>query len=127
MIRGNAMDVYTVAFANEEKFFLMAYDKQWLVSWRKSLPLDRAIVLAIKLTSGKMIMLNLPVLPPLISLCIPPALKAEAQAIAAQEPMVHPVWRKLEERGRHFLVRTNDIEDIEEMADWARSWLVETP
>jgi hypothetical protein len=36
MIRGNAMDVYTVAFANEEKFSLMAYDKQWLVSWRKS-------------------------------------------------------------------------------------------
>ena len=70
-------------------------------------------------------MLNLPVLPPLISLCIPPALKAEAQAIAAQEPMVHPVWRKLEERGRHFLVRTNDISDIEEVADWARSWLVE--
>jgi hypothetical protein len=26
MIRGNAMDVYTVAFANEEKFSLMAYD-----------------------------------------------------------------------------------------------------
>jgi hypothetical protein len=70
-------------------------------------------------------MLNLPVLRPLISLCIPPALKAEAQAIAAQEPMVHPVWRKLEERGRHFLVRTNDISDIEEVADWARSWLVE--
>ena len=68
---------------------------------------------------------NLPVLPPLISLCIPPALKAEAKAIAAQEPMVHPVWRKLEERGRHFLVRTNDISDIEEVADWARSWLVE--
>lgn len=66
-----------------------------------------------------------PALPPLISLCIPPALKAEAQAIAAQEPMVHPAWGKLEERGRHFLVRTNDIDDIEEMADWARSWLIE--
>jgi hypothetical protein len=70
-------------------------------------------------------MINAPALPPLISLCIPPALKADAQAIAAQEPMVHPVWRKLEERGRHFLVRTNDISDIEEVADWARSWLVE--
>lgn len=26
MIRGNVMDVYTVVFANEEKFSLMAYD-----------------------------------------------------------------------------------------------------
>jgi len=66
-----------------------------------------------------------PMLPPLISLCIPPVLKAEAQAIAAQEPIVHPVWRKIEQKGRHFLVRTNDIRDIEELADWARSWLVE--
>ena len=32
---------------------------------------------------------------------------------------------KLEQRGRHFLVRTNDISDIEEVADWARSWLIE--
>jgi len=74
--------------------------------------------------SGKT-MLDIPMLPPLISLCIPPVLKAEAQAIAAQEPMVHPVWRKLEQRGKHFIVRTSDIGDIEEVADWARSWLVE--
>ena len=26
MIKGNAMDVYTVAFVNEEKLSLMAYD-----------------------------------------------------------------------------------------------------
>ena len=64
-------------------------------------------------------------LPPLISFCIPPALKAEAQSIAAQDPAVHPVWKKLEQKGQHFIVRTNDIEDIEEMADWARSWLIE--
>lgn len=68
---------------------------------------------------------NKPILPPLISLCIPPVLRADAEAIAAQDPEVHPVWRKLEQRGKHFVVRTNDIKDIEEMADWARSWLVE--
>lgn len=64
-------------------------------------------------------------LPPLVSLCIPPVLKAEAQAVAAQDPPVHPVWAKLQQQGRHFVVRTNDIEDIEEVADWARSWLME--
>lgn len=70
-------------------------------------------------------MIDTTMLPPLISLCIPPVLKAEAQAIAAQEPMVHPVWRKMEQKGKHFIVRTNDIGDIEEVADWARSWLME--
>jgi hypothetical protein len=64
-------------------------------------------------------------LPPLVSLCIPPALREEAQALASQDPMVHPVWKKLEQRGRHFVVRTRELGDIEEVADWARSWLVE--
>lgn len=64
-------------------------------------------------------------LPPLVSLCIPPVLKPEAEAIAAQDPPVHPAWAKLQQHGRHFVVRTNDIQDIEEVADWARSWLME--
>ena len=64
-------------------------------------------------------------LPPLVSLCIPPVLKPEAEAIAAQNPPVHPAWTKLQQHGRHFVVRTNDIQDIEEVADWARSWLME--
>jgi hypothetical protein len=64
-------------------------------------------------------------LPPLVSICIPPILKPEAQAIAAEEPMVHPVWRKMQQRGRHYVVRTNELMDIEEVADWARSWLIE--
>lgn len=68
---------------------------------------------------------NQPLLPPLVSICIPPVLKPEAQAIAAEEPMVHPVWRKMQQRGRHYVVRTSDLNDIEEVADWARSWLVE--
>ena len=64
-------------------------------------------------------------LPPLVSLCIPPVLKAEAEAIAAQDPPVHPAWTKLQQHGGHFVVRTNAIEDIEEVADWAQSWLIE--
>lgn len=65
------------------------------------------------------------ILPPLVSICIPPILKAEAQAIAAQEPMVHQAWRKMQQRGRHYVIRTSELQDIEEIADWARSWLVE--
>jgi hypothetical protein len=29
------------------------------------------------------------------------------------------------QRGKHFVLRTSSIEDIEEVADWARSWLTE--
>lgn len=65
------------------------------------------------------------ILPPLVSICIPPVLRAEAQAIAAEEPMVHQVWRKMQQRGRHYVVRTSELQDIEEIADWARSWLEE--
>ena len=49
----------------------------------------------------------------------------KAKAIAAQEPLVHPIWRKFEQRGNHFVARTNDLRDIEEVADWAESWLIE--
>ena len=64
-------------------------------------------------------------LPPLILLYMPPLLRAKAKAIAAQEPLVHPIWRKFEQRGNHFVARTNDLRDIEEVADWAKSWLIE--
>ena len=63
--------------------------------------------------------------PPLVLLYMPPLLRAKAKAIAAQEPPVHPIWRKFEERGNHFVARTNDLKDIEEVADWAKSWLIE--
>lgn len=66
-----------------------------------------------------------PSLPPMVSLCIPPALKAEAQRLAAESPVVHPAWSKVSQRGRHFVLRTSSIEDLEELADWARSWLLE--
>ena len=62
---------------------------------------------------------------PLISLCIPPVLRKEAEKVAAEQPPVHPAWQKVAQRGRHFTLRTSSIEDIEEIADWAYSWLNE--
>jgi hypothetical protein len=69
--------------------------------------------------------INTNALPPLILLYMPPLLRAKAKAIAAQEPLVHPIWRKFEQRGNHFVARTNDLKYIEEVADWAKSWLIE--
>lgn len=66
-----------------------------------------------------------PSLPPMVSLCIPPVLRQEAERLAAEKPAVHPAWTKIRQRGRHFVLRTSSIEDLEEMADWARSWLTE--
>jgi len=62
---------------------------------------------------------------PLVNICIPPALREDAEAIASQEPLVHPAWAKLEQRGKHFVIRTSDLEDITEVSDWARTALVE--
>jgi hypothetical protein len=61
----------------------------------------------------------------MVSLCIPPVLRAEAERLAAENPSVHPAWSKISERGKHFVLRTSSIEDIEEVADWAQSWLTE--
>lgn len=69
--------------------------------------------------------LSIPQLPPMVSLCIPPVLRQEAERIAAEQPPVHPAWGKLAQRGRHWTIRTSSIEDLEEVADWAQSWLVE--
>ena len=44
MIAGNVMDVYTVAFANEEKFSLMAYDKTMACLMAQELVPDSAVV-----------------------------------------------------------------------------------
>jgi hypothetical protein len=69
--------------------------------------------------------MNAPSLPPMVSVCIPPVLWAEAERLASEEPAVHPAWKKVSQRGKHFVLRTSAIEDIEEVADWARSWLTE--
>lgn len=62
-------------------------------------------------------------LPPAVSICIPPTIAEEAKAVAAQH--IHPAWDRLEQRGRHFVMRTTELEDISELADWARAALVE--
>lgn len=62
-------------------------------------------------------------LPPLAAIYIPPTIAAEAKAVAMQD--IHPAWRKLQQRGRHFVLQTTDLEDISEIADWARTALVE--
>jgi hypothetical protein len=66
-----------------------------------------------------------PRLPPKVRICLPPILREAFEATAAECP--HPAWRKLEQRGRHFVIATNELEDIEEVADWARTALVEPP
>jgi hypothetical protein len=64
-------------------------------------------------------------LPPMVTICIPPILKQEAEYVAAEEPLVHPAWKKIGQQGRHFVLRTSDLGDVEELADWASSWLEE--
>ena len=64
-------------------------------------------------------------LPPMVTVCIPPVLRKEAEELAAESPPVHPAWQKVAQRGRHYSLRTSSIEDLEEIADWAYSWLVE--
>lgn len=56
-------------------------------------------------------------------ICLPPVLRADFEALAVECP--HPAWSKLQRRGRHFVVATNELADVEEVADWARAALVE--
>lgn len=65
--------------------------------------------------------------PRLISFHIPPVLKPMADELAAEEPPVHPVWKKIEQTGKHFIVRTSSLDDLSELADWARVALAEPP
>jgi hypothetical protein len=64
-------------------------------------------------------------LPPMVTVCIPPVLRKEAEELVAENPPVHPAWHKVAQRGRHYSLRTSSIEDLEELADWAFSWLME--
>ena len=57
-------------------------------------------------------------LSPMATITIPPALIGAAQALAVEQ--VHPAWGKLHHRGKHFIVQTNSLDDISEIADWAQ-------
>lgn len=64
-------------------------------------------------------------LPPMVSICIPPELEAEAMAKAQEQPPLHPAWSKGQRKGRHFVIATNSLEDLTELADFARVELEE--
>lgn len=46
-------------------------------------------------------------------------------AKAAEQPPLHPAWTKGQKRGRHFVITTNELEDLTELADFARVELEE--
>ena len=59
-------------------------------------------------------------LSPMVHICIPPQLEKDALALAAENPPVHPAWGKVRHKGRHFVLSTNNLDDISEIADFAR-------
>ena len=58
-----------------------------------------------------------------VDICIPPVLADEARRMASED--LHPAWKKCHQRGRHFFVSTDSLEDISELADFARVELEE--
>lgn len=64
-------------------------------------------------------------LPPTVSICIPPELEQDAKALAAENPPIHPAWAKAHRKGRHFVITTNELDDISEIADYARCCIEE--
>ena len=71
--------------------------------------------------------LNCPVseerLPPKAFIYLPPVLKEDFEAVARED--VHPAWSKIQRRGPHFIIATTSLEDVEEVADWARAAIME--
>ena len=62
-------------------------------------------------------------LPQLANICIPPALAEEAMQKASEG--FHPAWSKWSKRGKHFVITTDSLEDLSELADFARVELEE--
>ena len=58
-----------------------------------------------------------------VDICIPPILAEEAMKMAAEN--FHPAWRKCHQRGRHFVMSTDSLDDLSELADFARVELEE--
>lgn len=58
-------------------------------------------------------------------ICVPPALVEEIAAKAAETPLVHPVWAKGIRRNRYFVITADCLEDLTEIADFARVELEE--
>ena len=62
-------------------------------------------------------------LPPKVEICVPPALREEA--IQKANDNLHPAWSKGMQRGKHFVIATDSLEDLSELADFARVELEE--
>ena len=60
-------------------------------------------------------------LPRMVHICIPPQIQEEVAALAMENPPIHPAWNKAQKRGRHFVIATNVLDDITELADFART------
>lgn len=64
-------------------------------------------------------------LAPTVTICIPPELMPAALSMAQEQPPVHEAWTKAHKRGRHYVITTNSLEDITELADFARAGIEE--
>lgn len=64
-------------------------------------------------------------LAPTVTICIPPELAQQALSMAQEQPPVHEAWTKAYRRGRHYVITTNSLEDITELADFARAGIEE--
>ena len=58
-----------------------------------------------------------------VEICIPPVLAEEARRMASED--LHPAWTKCHQKGKHFFVTTDSLEDLSEIADFARVELEE--
>lgn len=64
-------------------------------------------------------------LPPLVTITVPPAIAPAAWRLAADPDPCHPVWRKLRRTGRYSRLSSHSLDDLSEIADWARCALGE--
>ena len=58
-------------------------------------------------------------------ICVPPALAEEVLAKGQESPLVHPVWAKAMKRNRYFVITVDNLDDLTEIADFARVELEE--
>lgn len=58
-------------------------------------------------------------------ICIPPALAQEVMAKSQESPPPHPVWANVQQRSRYFIVTATSLDDLTEIADFARVELEE--
>lgn len=58
-------------------------------------------------------------------ICIPPALAQEVMEKSQEDPLPHPVWARVQQRNRYFVVTATSLDDLTEIADFARVELEE--